>query len=77
MDGCCRHVATALFEILEFQNDTNNKSATSGPCQWVRKAKSTEIAVPVAQLKTSLTSLVRYESMTFILLTLVSILQVV
>ena len=32
MDGGCRHVVATLFEIMEFLNDKNKPSVTSGEC---------------------------------------------
>lgn len=55
MDGCCRHVFATLLEILDFREDASSKSVTSGPCLWLKRAKTKE-AVLVTELQISSTS---------------------
>ena len=56
IDGCCRHVAATLFEVLKFQQDYDVKSVTSGKCLWVARAKpaSSSEAVEVHNLQISI-----------------------
>ena len=57
LDGCCRHVAATLFEIVEFQNDNNKSSVTSGKCAWVQRAsKKPSEAMEATGLQTGVTS---------------------
>ena len=53
-DGACRHTVAAIFEIIEFSDEENKVSVTSGPCQWKRKAQSDGRPGTVAELKTAL-----------------------
>ncbi len=54
MDGSCRHVVATLFEIIDFREDQNAASVTSGPNLWVRRANDTDEAVLITDLETSL-----------------------
>lgn len=56
IDGCCRHVVATLFEINDYQNDSEKKSCTSHACSWVRRSSQAENIgkpIPVADLDTS------------------------
>ena len=48
MDGGCRHVVATLFEVMEFLNDQNKQSVTSGECLWIRRGncQTAEKAIP-------------------------------
>ena len=39
MDGFCRQIVALLFEIVDYRDDSNAKSVTSGPCLWKRRPK--------------------------------------
>ena len=52
MDGGCRHIVATLFEVMEFLNDQNKQSVTSGECLGIRRGncQAAEKAIPVKQL---------------------------
>ena len=54
MDGSCRHVVATLFEIMDFRNDQNVASVTSGPNQWIRRGTESYDAALITDLETSL-----------------------
>lgn len=60
IDGCCRHIAATLFEIIKFQEDNNLSSCTSSQCQWVKRGIPTTEAVEITELQTSITRQERY-----------------
>ena len=54
IDGCCRHAAATLFEVMDFQADNNVASVTSGLCVWKQRIINTPSAVLAAELPSAL-----------------------
>ena len=54
MDGCCRHVAATLFEIMDFQQDHVISSVTSGKCSWIKRSKQSTEAMSATGLQISI-----------------------
>lgn len=49
-DGGCKHIAAAMYSLEELLNSRDEDSATSGPCQWLRKPSGTIEACEVKDL---------------------------
>ena len=54
IDGCCRHVAASLFDIMEFQADNQVSSVTSGICCWKQRVVNQQSAVSAMELPSAL-----------------------
>ena len=55
LDGNCRHIAVALFNLEHTARVNELKSCTSGQCEWVRRAKPNTNSCPLQDLKLSKT----------------------
>ena len=42
-DGGCKHIAAAMYSFENLLNSRGEDSATSDPCQWVKRATSVSI----------------------------------
>ena len=49
-DRGCKHIAAALFQLLETVGNSEMETCTSKVCTWVRKGKRNEGCLPVCQL---------------------------
>jgi hypothetical protein len=47
MDGACRHVSAALYELEDYEI----KSVTDGPNKWMKRPRSHDHPVSVKRLK--------------------------
>ena len=50
-DGCCRHIAAALFDLQVTVSNNVMSTCTSGKCEWKRRSGNSDYATPLKDLR--------------------------